>query len=366
MSASSGSPSVRGRLAAIVTACVVWGSAFLFGKVALAEIPPAHLVLERFVLGCAVLVPIALARRSLPRRGDLPLLAATGFLGVPVTFLLQFEGLARTTVASASLIVGSGAPLVALLAAVFDGDRLDRAGWAAVGLSTGGVALLLGLPSPGRTVTGDLLVLLSMVAAAGYILLTVRLLRRYDAIGATAWSLALGTLALGPIAWAWEGAPRTIGHSGPVVASVLVLGLGCTALTYLLWNWGLVRVPASRAGVYLNLEPLVGAFLGVLLLGEPTTVGLAGGGTAILLAAVWISLPRSTAFVADSAARREIPPRPGLRETKELPCRDRSPRSSRPCCSARRAPPLPRRPCPTRSATASAGRTRPASSTPSK
>lgn len=288
-----------GRLAALAGACVIWGSSFVFGKLALAEIAVSHLVLERFALGCAVLLPVGIARRGFPRRSDLPLFLVAGVVGVPLTFLLQFEGLARTTVTSASLIVGAGAPLVAL-AAVFDGDRLDRSGWWAVALSTAGVALLVGLPGPGRTVLGDGLVFLSMVAAAGYILLCSRLLRRYPALDATVWSLTLGTIVLAPIAWIVDGPPPVGGLTPGAAASVVVLGLGCTAGTYLLWNWGLARVPVSRAGVYLNLEPLVGALLGVALFGDPVSLGLGGGGAAILAAAAWISRPRS-------ARRRGVP-----------------------------------------------------------
>jgi drug/metabolite transporter (DMT)-like permease len=45
-------------------------------------------------------------------------------------------------------------------------------------------------------------------------------------------------------------------------------GLFASADADLLWNWGLARVPASRAGVFLHLEPLTGAVLGVVVFDE--------------------------------------------------------------------------------------------------
>ena len=88
-------------------------------------------------------------------------------------------------------------------------------------------------------------------------LLGKRLGDGYPALPATAWILTFGTLTLAPVALLWEGVPRLdltlLGW-----ASVLVLGLGCSAAAYALWNWGVARVPASRAGAFLNLEPLVG------------------------------------------------------------------------------------------------------------
>jgi drug/metabolite transporter (DMT)-like permease len=74
--------------------------------------------------------------------------------------------------------------------------------------------------------------------------------------------------------------------------SVLVLGLGCSAATYALWNWAVGCVPASRAGVFLNLEPLVGALLGVLVLGEAWGPGTVVGGALIIGAAVVVSRRR--------------------------------------------------------------------------
>lgn len=71
--------------------------------------------------------------------------------------------------------------------------------------------------------------------------------------------------------------------------SVVVLGLGCSAITYALWNWGVGRVPASRAGVFLNLEPLVGALLGVLVLGDAWGPATVVGGTLIVGASVVVS-----------------------------------------------------------------------------
>jgi drug/metabolite transporter (DMT)-like permease len=65
-----------------------------------------------------------------------------------------------------------------------------------------------------------------------------------------------------------------------------ISGLLCTATTTLLWNWGIHHVPASRAGIFLNLEPAVGSLLGVELLGEHLGPYAWVGGGLILAAAV--------------------------------------------------------------------------------
>ena len=76
--------------------------------------------------------------------------------------------------------------------------------------------------------------------------------------------------------------------SGGVWAAVAALGLGCTAVTFWLWNWGLARVEAARAGVFANIEPVVGTALGVLILHDQLgPLSLVGG--ALLVAAAGLA-----------------------------------------------------------------------------
>jgi drug/metabolite transporter (DMT)-like permease len=271
---------------ALALAGVLWGVSFLFGKLALEEISPAHVTLLRFSLASAALLPYALLEGVWPRRRDLPLFLLVGFLTVPATFLVQFWGLSLTGATVAALIVGCGPPMVAFFAQLFLGERLGKIGWTAVGASTIGVALAVARPGAANDWLGDALVLLSLLAVVGWVLLGKRLGDGYPAV--SAWILTFGTLALAPVGLLWEGVPR-LDLTPLGWASVLVLGLGCSAATYALWNWGVARVPASRAGVFLNLEPLVGALLGVLVLGEAWGAGTVVGGALIIGAAVVVS-----------------------------------------------------------------------------
>jgi len=67
-------------------------------------------------------------------------------------------------------------------------------------------------------------------------------------------------------------------------------GVLCTATTTLLWNWGIHHVPASRAGVFLNIEPALGSLLGVELLGDKLGPFAWIGGGLILAAAVTLTV----------------------------------------------------------------------------
>jgi drug/metabolite transporter (DMT)-like permease len=66
-------------------------------------------------------------------------------------------------------------------------------------------------------------------------------------------------------------------------------GVLATALAFMLWNWGMARVPAARAGIFFNLEPLVGTVLAVSFLHEKLGVMAVIGGVMILLEAAYFS-----------------------------------------------------------------------------
>jgi drug/metabolite transporter (DMT)-like permease len=269
---------------------LIWGTAFAFSKFVLGELTVSQLVFLRFGLGSLALLPIIILRRTRLDRKDLPRFILTGFLAVPVTFLLQFNGLALTTTARASLIIGAAPPLLALGGAIFLGERPGLRGWVAVATSMLGILVISGSPGGDGSWSGDGLVFLSIVVSVVWVILNKRLSEKYSALIATAYIMLFGTLTLAPFTLLWDGLPR-FDLPLTVWLAVLVLGLICTALAFVLWNWGLERVPASKAGIYLNLEPLVGALLGVIVFRESLGAGVFLGGLLIIGAALIAAQP---------------------------------------------------------------------------
>src|SRR5437588_9375580 len=269
-------------LALAIAGCL-WGTSFLFGKLALAELSVSQVVLYRFTFASLVLLPPVRMRRIWPHSRDLPLFLLTGFLTVPMTFIVQFEGLKRTSAAIAALIIGTLPPLLALAAKVFYRERLSARCWGAIGMSSLGVLLIVGFPGSGNNWLGDGLIFLSLFAVVAWTLLGKRLTKTYSPIVATAYIFSLGTLTLLPISLYRDGLPR-LNLSVEVWIAVVLLGVVCSVATMALWNWGLQYFPASRAGLYLNLEPLVGMVLGVTVLHERLSPLAVVGGVLILAA----------------------------------------------------------------------------------
>ena len=89
-------------IAALLGASAIWGASFVLAKLALVELALAHVLLYRFVFAVVPFLPILLVTGVRPKRRDLGLFALTGFLMVPVTFLLQVGGLLFTSATSAA------------------------------------------------------------------------------------------------------------------------------------------------------------------------------------------------------------------------------------------------------------------------
>ncbi|PYO48513.1 MAG: EamA family transporter, partial [Gemmatimonadetes bacterium] len=130
--------------AALAAAGCLWGTGFLFGKWALAELSVGQMVLYRFLfasLGFAPGVWRSLRNPSTRiRRQDLALILTASLVGVPIQFLVQFAGLARTTVSHASLMVGMLPVLLAAGSALFAHEHVRLRRWIALFASTVGAA----------------------------------------------------------------------------------------------------------------------------------------------------------------------------------------------------------------------------------
>jgi len=276
----------------------LWGCGFFFGKIALAEMASEYMVLYRFLFAIVVLLPLLVTHRPQLNRREWGVLLLASFLGVPLQFLIQFYALSITTVSHASLMVGTMPVILAVGAAFFAHERMDRVGWVALAGSTCGAALIaLGggkHGAGGATLTGDLLVVVSLLIALFWILLNKQLMERHSHIVVTAYGLALGTLMLAVWVPLRYGMPPVAGVSLKAWLALAASGVLCTATTTLLWNWGMTQVPASQAGVLLNMEPLIGSLLGVFVLGERLGPSAWVGGGMILTAAVTLTTRSKT------------------------------------------------------------------------
>ncbi|HWD63531.1 MAG TPA: EamA family transporter [Solirubrobacteraceae bacterium] len=283
----------------------VWGIPYLFIKISVdGGMPPVVLAWGRIVLGAAVLLVLAHRANVIGQmRGHLKALLAYAVFEVCIPFPLIASGEQHVSSSLAAIIIASVPLNVALLAVRFDPEERTT-GVRLVGLMVGlvGVALLVGLNASG---TGSQLLAAAgiLVAAFGYAagpMILKRGLPDLDPRIAMGGSLSMAAVLLTPLAIIdWPA--RT--PSGGSFASLIVLGLICTALAFILMTLLIREIGPARSVVITYVNPLVAVILGVLLLGEspgPTAIG----GLILILAGSWLA----TRAGARPAEAVEAPP----------------------------------------------------------
>lgn len=268
----------------------IWGANFSVIKVALREVPALAFNAVRLIVASGLFFGVMVWARH--RSGtslavapeDRRRIVALGVIGHLCYQLLFLFGVARTSVANASLVFGMTPITVALMAAVAGHDRVPLRSWAGAALSFLGLYLVVGR-SAGLSVnslSGDGLVFAAMLCWSLYSVGSQPLLARYSPAVLNGW-----TMAVGGSAYAVVAIPSLLATPWRSLSLTAWTMLGWSAvfalfLAYLLWYVGVQRIGSSRTSVYSNLTPVFAMLVAWAWLGEPVVLTQAVGAAAIL------------------------------------------------------------------------------------
>ena len=272
-----------------VVLCVIWGIPYFLIKVALIELSPAVVAWGRIALGAAVLLPIAWHRGVLrPALGHKGALIAFAICELVIPFSTISFAETRISSSLTGVLVATVPLTVAVIAPLF-GVRERLGPRRVIGLAIGfaGVVALLGIDrlSGAEQWIGAASLIFAVLGYAIGPLIVQRHLAGVDELGATAASLSVAALVLLP--FALMSAPTQMPNATSI-ASVIVLGVVCTALALILFFYLIHAAGASRAAVVAYINPGIAALLGVLVLHEPFGIGLVIGLSMILFGS-WLA-----------------------------------------------------------------------------
>ena len=280
----------RGRIALILTA-IIWGSALVVTKSLLQEIGPFTAAVLRFLIAWGILAPFAYRqgyRLSLAVR---PAFLLFGLTGIALYIAMTNLGLVYTGASSAALVQASTPAVTTLLSVLVLKERVSRMQLLGIGLSIAGLLLVTGInmnQAGSAPLLGNLFVFAGVLAWAVYTVQGKKLVSTSPWLVITTTSISAGLLFLLPFAigelWL-QGLPHLRADG---LLQLLYLGAASSALGYALWNYGLRFLDASEAAPYINLIPVVGLILSVLLLHESVSAIQVAGG-ALTLFGVWLS-----------------------------------------------------------------------------
>lgn len=253
-----------------------WAGNAVVGRAARDLVPPFTLAFARWSGALILLTPFA--RRAVA--ADLPILSRhwkivllLGLLGIAAFNALLYSGVHFTTATNALLIQASIPPMIAIFALGLFGDRARPAQVGAMLLSAAGVIVVVCQGDPQillrlRIGIGDGLIL---TASAAWALYTV-LLRKRPAVHPLSFlavTFAIGVAAMLPLATTEWMQGKAVIWGPAALGAMAYVAVFPSLIAYLLYTRGVDLIGPARAGQFVNLLPLFGAVLSVLLLGEP-------------------------------------------------------------------------------------------------
>lgn len=278
-------PTGRRSLGAVALAVpgLMFGSTFIVVQDAISRAEVLPFLAARFLIGAAVLAPLAFRRPATPRVATHGIVAGLCLL---VGYIFQTFGLRHTTPAASAFITYLLVVLVPLIVALRTRRLPSLNVVVGVVLAVAGLYALAG--GTGGFGRGEALTLMCALAFAVHLLVVGAVSADHDPFRLTFWQVAtVGVLCLVPGAFTGSSPAAAYSFDAGVWVAAVVCGVGATAGAFWCMSWGQRVVPETQAAIILLIEPVSAALLGEL---TGNSLGVRGAlGALLILAAVVVA-----------------------------------------------------------------------------
>ncbi|HEX7605858.1 MAG TPA: DMT family transporter [Usitatibacter sp.] len=262
---------------------VIWGMPYLLIRVAVETIDPLVVACGRTLIGALILLPVALNRNALaPAFRRWRALLAFTLIEISGPWLLLGHAETRLNSSTTGLLIAIVPLFAAIIVTKLGHDRLDARRAAGLAIGFAGVAALVGLDIHVSDFhAAGAIILAALGYAIGPIIID-RKLGDVPPLGVVTASLILATVLYAPFApllWPSHATSASVG-------SVVGLGIVCTAIAFMLFFALIAEVGPARATFITYITPVVAAILGVALLHEPLTLGMAIGFPLVIVGSI--------------------------------------------------------------------------------
>jgi drug/metabolite transporter (DMT)-like permease len=279
-------------IAAILCAVGLWGGSFAAMRFVLQTLNPWSVMWLRMVIPMVLLLPLAGRLKHFQYRcGDWKLLIPMVLFQPCLYFLLESNALRMTTSSQAGVIAAFVPLMVTIGAYLLLAEPVNRRSIWGLAFSMAGVAgltLMQGDRSQAANpILGNILELCAMGCAAANMLVIKKLSMRYNAWTLTALQVAAGAVFFLPGLW-FLIQDRAILFTPDLIRTILFLSIFVTLGAFGLYNWGMSRIPAGKASVFINLVPVIALAIGWLVMGEVLTAAQWMAALAVM-GGVWVT-----------------------------------------------------------------------------
>lgn len=280
-------------------AASIWGGTFVVSKYVLDFIPPFTLIWIRyfiaFVVLFAILIMVQRKNKSqlIITKRDWLLIGWIGFIGYFVSIALQFVGTKLSDAHTGALITSATPAFIVIFARLILKEKLTVRKVISLVIATIGVIIVVGWDKDVGTYFVGSIILVGAAITWALLSVYVKLAsKRFSALMITTYAILFALIFTTPL-MLWELQSFDVDYkSNLIVLGILYLGLIATAGAFFLWNKGMEIIDAGVGSLFFFFQPVVGSFLGWLLLNEKLDRDFFIGGFLILAGVAIVSLQK--------------------------------------------------------------------------
>ncbi|MEJ9231264.1 DMT family transporter [Peribacillus butanolivorans] len=253
-------------------AASIWGGMYVVVKVVVDSVPPLELVWFRYVIAIVALLIIGVVTKQSWRieKRDWLLIFMIGLIGNTISIVTQEIGTMLSTAQMGAIITSTTPAFMVLFARIILKEKITFKKALSIILATIGVCIIVG--NAHINSTNQLGAVSLLIAALTWSLMSVLIKRvpgQYSQIVVTTYAILVSIILLTPFTINRLDKLDFQAMMHPTIwGGLLYLGVISTACAFLLWNRGLKMLNASSGGLFFFFQPIVGTFLGWVLLGE--------------------------------------------------------------------------------------------------
>lgn len=276
----------------LILAMLLWASSFVALKLAFSAYHPMQVIFGRMFIASLCFIGFIPSFRKINwRRRDIKYLLIMGVSEPCLYFIFEAKALELTSASQAGMITAMLPLLVAILAWSWLKESINKTTIIGFCLAILG-ACWLSLASETSTnapnpLLGNFYEFMAMICAAVYTVSLKHLTNNYPPLFLTAFQAFIGSVFFFPFLFMQGVGIPTVWETTPALA-VIYLGTFITLGAYGCYNYSVSRIPANRAAGYVNLIPVFGVILGMIILGDRLNISqwFACG---LVFCGVWLS-----------------------------------------------------------------------------
>ncbi|KGR84292.1 DMT family transporter [Lysinibacillus odysseyi] len=272
-------------------AASIWGAMYVVVKVVVEVVPPLELVWMRYLIAVVTLAVIGFCLKQSWRiaKKDWLIIFLVGLIGNTISIVTQEMGTMLSTAQMGAIITSTTPAFMVIFARFILKEKITMKKCLSILLATAGVFMIVGNGQVDKTQQlGGFFLLIAALTWALMSVLIKKVPAHYSQIVITTYSSLIAVILLTPLVLPRLNNLDLSSVLQPTISGgLLYLGIVSTAGGFFLWNKGLQLMNASSGGLFFFFQPIVGTFLGWLLLGE--TIGVSFWiGTILIFSGVFV------------------------------------------------------------------------------